>query len=167
MSALGEDFEHTPMVEAISLFREHLRGDEVFCGSLWALSGRRLVCHCKPTQSCHGNVLIKEFVKSYPSAHSRNDLASEPPSAEVLDFVARLREEPESESDSSPAETLCSWALVALPGNIATDSRSPRQEDGLQSRGSIPRTQHGLQSHLSTKHSRKPLVPSLYWCRWR
>ena len=90
--------------KAISLFREHLCGDEVLYGSLWTLSGRRLVCHCKQTQCCHGDVLIEEFVKSYPSAHNRNDLASEPPSAEVLDFVARFREEPESESESSRDE---------------------------------------------------------------
>ena len=40
-------------------------------------------------------LLIEEFVRAYPFAYNRNDLASEPPSAEVLDFVARLREEPE------------------------------------------------------------------------
>ena len=90
--------------KAISLFRQHLCGDKVLYGSLWTLSGRRLVYRCKPTQCCHGDVLIEEFVKSYLSAHNRKDLASEPPSAEVLDFVARLREEPESESESSPDE---------------------------------------------------------------
>ena len=79
---------------------------ETLClkGSLWTLSGRRLVCHCKSTQSCHGDVLIEEFVRAYPLAYNRNDLASEPPSAEVLDFVAKLREEHESERDSSPDE---------------------------------------------------------------
>ena len=86
--------------KAISLFRGHLRGDKALYSSLWTLSGRRLVCHCKPTQSCHGDVLIEEFVRTYPLAHNRNDLASEPPSAAVLDFVAKLREEQDSESDS-------------------------------------------------------------------
>ena len=149
VSALGEDFERTPMavptrghldsirrfmkgdlyigrgsrqrkllcswycnnykvaevgrVKAISLFRQHLCGDKVLYGSLWTLSGRRL-CVTANQQCCHGDVLIEEFAKSYPSAHNRNDLASEPPSAEVQDFVARLREEPESESESSPDE---------------------------------------------------------------
>ena len=33
--------------------------------SLWALLGRRLVCHCRDHQACHVDVLIKEFRGSF------------------------------------------------------------------------------------------------------
>ena len=104
--------------KAISLFREHHRGDKVLYGSLWTLSGRRLVCHCKTTQSCHGDVLIEEFVKSYPSAHNRNDLASEPwitlqgcersPSRRAI--RAQMKVCQGNVLDIAGTETLCSWA---------------------------------------------------------
>ena len=115
--------------QAISLFREHLHGDKALYASLWTLSGRRLVCHCKPTQSCHGDVLIEEFVKSYPSAHNRNDLASEPPSAEVLDFAAVMRAghcgdgEPMLVGVGYTTREFCDGQSLASPGRWAPESR--------------------------------------------
>ena len=79
-----------------------LLDDSTLRGTLWTLSGRRLVCHCQLSQPCHGDVLIEEFRRVFPDAHDQNDLKSRPPSASVLDFKARLRDEPGTESDSSP-----------------------------------------------------------------
>ena len=39
---------------------------------LWTLSGLRLLCHCKPGQACHGDVIIKKFRDRYPSAYDRS-----------------------------------------------------------------------------------------------
>ena len=66
--------------------------------------GTRLVCHCRATEDCHGDVLVEEFRKMYPAAHDRNRPGDAPPGHEILSFLARLREEPESEEGSSPDE---------------------------------------------------------------
>ena len=89
---------------AISSFRQALLSDHVLLNSLWTLSGTRLVCHCRATEDCHGDVLIEEFKKLFPTAHDRNQPCGVPPGHEILSFLARLREEPESDEGSSPDE---------------------------------------------------------------
>ena len=89
---------------AILSFREALLADPVLLNSLWTLSGTRLVCHCRATEDCHGDVLIEQFRKLYPAAHDRNQPCGVPPGHEILSFLARLREEPESDEGSSPDE---------------------------------------------------------------
>ena len=49
---------------AISGFRDALLGDRALYASLRILSGTRLVCHCRASESCHGDELIEEFKKS-------------------------------------------------------------------------------------------------------
>ena len=41
---------------AVAKFREMLLRDEHLYRSLWALSGRRLICHCRATERCHADV---------------------------------------------------------------------------------------------------------------
>ena len=89
---------------AISSFRQALLADPALHGSLWTLSGTRLICHCRATEDCHGDVLVEEFKKLYPAAHDRNQPRGVPPGHEILSFLARLREEPESDEGSSPDE---------------------------------------------------------------
>ena len=89
---------------AISSFRQALLADPALHNSLWTLSGTRLVCHCRATEDCHGDVLVEEFRKLYPTAHDRYQPCGSPPGHEILSFLARLREEPESEEGSSPDE---------------------------------------------------------------
>ena len=89
---------------AISSFRQALLADPALHNSLWTLSGTRLVCHCRATEDCHGDVLVEEFKKLYPAAHDRNQPHGVPPGHEILSFLARLREEPESDEGSSPDE---------------------------------------------------------------
>ena len=57
---------------AISSFRQALLADPALYNSLWTLSGTRLVCHCRATEDCHGDVQVEEFKKLYPAAHDRN-----------------------------------------------------------------------------------------------
>ena len=55
------------------------------------------MCHCRPSESCHGDILIEEFKKSFPGAFDRYRDDGVPPSSRILSFMARLREEPESD----------------------------------------------------------------------
>ena len=86
---------------AIGSFRNTLREDNHLLGILRTLSGRRLVCHCQLSQHCYGDVLIQELRRAFQDAYDRNDSDGQTPSSSILDFVTRLREEPETESDSS------------------------------------------------------------------
>ena len=66
------------------------------------LSERRLLCHCLPDQSCHGDVLVAEFRSQFPEAYDRDDARTGPPSTEVLRFLSELREEGNEDEGSSP-----------------------------------------------------------------
>ena len=64
---------------AIELFAKHLDDDASLRSSIWTLSGLRLLCHCGPLQSCHGDVLIAAFVHDFPGAYDRHDTAASVP----------------------------------------------------------------------------------------
>ena len=87
--------------EAIWRFEQKLKTDQEVRESLWTLSGLRLVCHCTPTQDCHADATIQEFRLLFPGAYDRNDGTAGPPSSQVLNFLARLREEATSDEGSS------------------------------------------------------------------
>ena len=89
---------------AIDKFRETLRQDQALYRSLWTLSGRRLICHCRLHEKCHGDVLIQEFFNFYPQAYDRTIKAGSPADSRVLNYMSRLREEPDSEEGSSADE---------------------------------------------------------------
>ena len=59
---------------AITLFEKHLRNSPHLMGRLWTLSGFRLLCHCRRSQDCHGDVIIRQFKSVYPSAHDNSDV---------------------------------------------------------------------------------------------
>ena len=89
---------------AIDKFRETLLHDQTLYHSLWTLSGRRLLCHCRLHEKCYGDVLIQEFSNSYPQAYDRTTKAGSPADSRVLNYMSRLREEPDSDEGSSPDE---------------------------------------------------------------
>ena len=88
--------------------------DRVLYASLWTLSGTRLVCHCRSSEPCHGDVLIEEFKKSFPDAFDRYRDDGVPPDSRIRSFMARLREEPESDEGSRVQMVLgfLSWLLL-------------------------------------------------------
>ena len=49
-------------------------------------------------------MLIQEFSNSYPQAYDRTTKAGPPADSRVLNYMSRLREEPDSEEGSSPDE---------------------------------------------------------------
>ena len=67
-----------------------------------SLSGCRLVCHSASQQACLADLIIEAFRMDFPHAHDRDALSLVPPHASELNFFARLRDEPESEEDTSP-----------------------------------------------------------------
>ena len=80
--------------EAVQLFGEKLRRESSFRDLLWTLSGVRLVCHCLPTQACHGDEIVREYKNKWPAAFDREEEGSEPPETAVLNYLSRLREVP-------------------------------------------------------------------------
>ena len=50
--------------------------------------------YCTPTQSCHGDALIRKYRELYPGANDRNDPTQRAPTADELNLLARHRQEP-------------------------------------------------------------------------
>ena len=89
----------------IELFAKHLNDDVSLRSSIWILSGLRLLCHCGPLQSCHADVFITALAHDFPGAYDRHDTsASVPPTSAQLNYLAALREEPDSSEGSSADE---------------------------------------------------------------
>ena len=59
---------------ALDQFKVRLNGDSPQCTPLWALTGRRLVCHCQEKQPCHADVQ-----RWYPTAYDGETVSQAPP----------------------------------------------------------------------------------------
>ena len=91
---------------AVQQFGEKLRRENSWKDLLWTLSGVRLVCHCLPSQSCHGDEIVREYKNQQPAAFDREEEGGDPPEAAVLDYLSRLREVPMSDTESSADEDI-------------------------------------------------------------
>ena len=89
---------------AVSKFREKMATDELLQSTLWKLSGARLICHCSAKQACHADVIIEAYRSRFPNSFDRSSDNGETPTSSVLNYLALLRQEPESESGSSADE---------------------------------------------------------------
>ena len=104
---------------AIELFEKHLLSSHTLLYQLWTLSGCRLVCHCRPEQECHGDVIIRQLALRYASACDRNNSASAAPKTDVLECMSGLRETPDSydgsiaDEDAQPRGS--GWVGRGLP----------------------------------------------------
>ena len=120
--------------EAIRLFGEKLSRDRSMLDSLWTLSGARLVCHCRITQSCHAGTVIEAFRRQYPYVFDRSSHSSIPPNSQVLNFLAKLREEPPEDEGSSADEGAppagSGWRGVCSPMMIGVGYTSREFCDG-------------------------------------
>ena len=145
VSAVGRE-------RAIQLFEKDLSESRALSDRLWTLSGLRLLCHCKPGQACHGDVIIKKFRDRYPSAYDRSVSSSIPPSA-VLNYMAALREEPPSDPGSSSDEGAppggSGWTGSGTPLLIGAGHTSREYCDGqsLASPGRWTPSQRKYPSH--------------------
>ena len=121
--------------EAINRFAYKLSTDAELRGRLWTLSGLRLLCHCTAGQACHGDVIISEFAAQFPGSYDRKDPESGPPSSQVLNYLSRLREEPESEGRSSADEGVptkgAGWCGEGEPMAVGVGYTSRELCDGM------------------------------------
>ena len=128
---------------AIELFEKHLLSSHTLLDQFWTLSGCRLVCHCRPEQECNGDVIIRQLALRYASAYDRNNSQSAAPKTDVLEYMAGLRETPDSYDGSTADEDalprgsgwvgrgLPRWlARVAVCENTATAKHWCPLEDG-------------------------------------
>ena len=58
----------------------------------------------EPTQSCHGDIITREFSAMFPNGFDREESDGVVLSSKVLNYMSRLREEPPSEEGSSTDE---------------------------------------------------------------
>ena len=111
---------------AVQQFGEKLRRENSLKDLLWTLYGVRLVCHCFPSQSCHGDEIVREL----PAAFDREEEGGDLPEAAVLDNLSRLREVPMSDTESSADEDV----PTGRAGWIGTGP-GRRQPEETRSRG--------------------------------
>ena len=97
--------------------------DETLQSTLWKLSGARLICHCSAKQACHADVIIEAYRRRFPNSFDRTSDNGETPTSSVLNYLALLRQEPESESGSSADEG------VPGPGAGCVGSGDPMMVD--------------------------------------
>ena len=77
--------------EAIRLYESKLRENDELLKLLPQLSGLRLLCHCRPDQTCLADSIITVYRELFPGAYDRYDkTAAAAPSAEVLRRLASL-----------------------------------------------------------------------------
>ena len=81
-------------LQAVAKYRELLDDSLELSGQLINLSCRRLLCHCKRFQQCHGDAIIAKFVELYPGAYDRDRTAERVPTSEELNLMAILRSPP-------------------------------------------------------------------------
>ena len=89
---------------AIQNFAEAIRTDQHLRAHLPRLSGKRVVCHCLPTQECPADSIFAEYKLLHPEAYDREATKGAVPSSAVLSRLAQLRVEPDSDGGSTPDE---------------------------------------------------------------
>ena len=120
---------------AIAKFREKMATDVLLQSTLWTLSGARLICHCSAKQDCHADAIIEAYRTRFPNAFDRNADSGITPSADVLNYFALLRQEPESDLGSSADEGVpgpgAGWVGRGEPMKVGTGYTSRPVCDGL------------------------------------
>ena len=140
---------------AISKTAEKMATDVRVRSRLWILSGARLICHCTSKQACHTDAIIDSFHILFPDAYDRENTAGEPPTSEVLNYLALLRQEPESDPGSSADEGVpcpgAGWIGTGEPMMVGAGYTSRPLCDG-QSLASPGRWPPHARRCLSSEH---------------
>lgn len=72
--AIGRDGDR---LQCLTKFKEYLLADGGLQAQLGDLRGKVLVCHCGPTEDCHADILITEYVAMFEEALEAEDATSE------------------------------------------------------------------------------------------
>ena len=130
-SVLGDVCADAPMIIAT---REHLDSIEEYllkdCGLCVDTVKVPTGATASRRQPCDGDVLIREFRRSFPAAFDRAALQSEPPTGAVLNYLARLREE--------TVMTNPLWTEAPAPRTRAGESRASHSRWEWGRRKDIP-----------------------------
>ena len=78
--------------------------DTIKLSRLAARKARDLRHNFTANEACHGDVLVEEFRRAYPTAFDRTDFHATSPGPQILSFMAKLRDEPESDDGSTRDE---------------------------------------------------------------
>ena len=120
---------------AIERFAEKLSRDSELQENLHTLSGKRLLCHCRPTEACHADSIISAFRDKFPEAFDRDDEEAPAPTAHILAYLALLKTEQEEEEVSSPDEGAApkhtGWRGTGRPLIIGTGYTEREMCDGM------------------------------------
>ena len=123
---------------AIKRFRGKLDADEDLLNTLWTLWRETDLPLCRPDQSCHADVIIEAFQRRFPFSYDRSNLSQHPPSSEVLEYRARLRETLPSDDGSSADEGVppsgSGWRGTGKPMMIGVEYTTREYCDGLSGR---------------------------------
>ena len=116
------------------------------------------MCHSKPQERCHSDVIIEEFNALCPSAFDWFS-DSVPPTSTIMNYLARLREELPSDEGFGPKERLrLAWAVRLA--RSATDKHQFHQAGDQCHRGGIFRAPTGprwsIVSHRFFAHLVQP-----------
>ena len=109
-------------------------------------------------------MIIQEFRRAHPGAFDRDDADGEPPTSAVLNYLARLRMEPEPEEESSANENVpekgAGWKGVGAPMTVGAGYASREYCDGqtLASPGRWPIAQRRYPESALWKETTGPFM---------
>ena len=141
--------------EAIDRYQRYLESDSTLKKKVKELGGRTLVCHCKPNEHCHSDVLITYFKQHImPFAQEVS-----PPTSALLSLAADNRrtlkeEDSDTEADVDAAPRGAGWIGTGDPLQVGQGLKRRGIVDGagLCSPGRWPKSQRRFpQSNLLTE----------------
>ena len=148
-------------VNAIRLFEQFLDGSLELSQQVQSLTGKRFVCHCTLTWSCHADALIRKFMELHLDAFDRNAAIQRAPTADELNLLARHRQELPSDDGSSADEGVpgknSGWVGVdrhCRLGSAAHRGTTAMARD-LLPRGAVSLRTDGTRVHRLGRKSRR------------
>ena len=91
----------------LALQQREIEEDPQYERRIHELTGKRLLCHCRMNQSCHGDNLIQLYLRVYPDAYDRRVTDRVPTSAELNALAEARNECTDSEGPELDVEIAC------------------------------------------------------------
>ena len=126
---------------AIELHATEVQEDPQYRLRIHELSGKRLLCHCRPAEKCHADNLRALFRAQHPQAFDQSS-SSRPPLSSELNILAKAREDREDSEESgledAEADAPQGWPGTGKPMLVGSGYVERRLCDGgLCSRRSL------------------------------
>ena len=125
-------------VNAIRLHEQFLDSNAEVVRQVPSLSGKSLVCHCTPMQSCHADPLIRKFRELCLGAYDRDDPTQRAPTGDELNLLARHRQGSSADEGVSAKNSGWVGARPPLQVGVGYTSRDCCDGQGLASPGRWP-----------------------------